>query len=260
KYGALEKASQDLGNSKVEANVEKRNSLLDTVQQLQLTNEVFRKQLMDTINYVQLRYLTQVLDAAEHITSQKQTRAMSNSFLSDMLSRGVKKTGPLQPKNTCTMATQTPPAASTSLQLRQQQLLQQQVLRQLNPSEGKLSKSFTFSSSLFNLTGNNDENGIKYKLRGGALSYDRSQVSCQPIPPVVVREPDSPDSVDILAVNRGDVSTLTFLYASPTTSQLHIVVPDDPSERRTISNAGGSQAGSVHHDVVGTTSTLSVDG
>ncbi|KAF9357317.1 hypothetical protein BGX26_003922 [Mortierella sp. AD094] len=356
KYGALEKAFQDLENSKVEANVEKMNSLLDTVQQLQLENEVFRKQLMDagiepdpmpaaqfhsqqllvgesldrtfleenelikekslvtnqkishlssdlnnvaiaisqTINYVQLRYLTQMLDAAEHVTSQKRTRAMSNSFLPDMLSRGVKKAGPLQPKNTCTMATQTPPTVLTSLQLQQQQqfqqqcmqqqqLFQQQVLQlQLQPSnsssifkplDGKLSKSFTFSASLFNLAGlngnsNNDENNmsmdIQYKLRGGALGDDRSQVSRQPIPPVVVQdlkgEPGSPDSADILAANRGVAPIPKFQYASPTTSRLRIVVPDDPLERRTINNASGSQAGSVHHGVVGAGSTLSIDG
>jgi len=48
--------------------------------------------IAQTINYVQLRYLTQMLDATEHVSTQKRTRAMSNTFLSDMLSRGVKKT------------------------------------------------------------------------------------------------------------------------------------------------------------------------
>lgn len=38
---------RDLESSKTEANVDKMNSLLDTVQQLQLANEVFRKQLQD---------------------------------------------------------------------------------------------------------------------------------------------------------------------------------------------------------------------
>jgi hypothetical protein len=47
KYGALEKAFKDLENGRVEANVEKMNSLLDSVQQLELANEVFRKQLTD---------------------------------------------------------------------------------------------------------------------------------------------------------------------------------------------------------------------
>ncbi|KAF9111087.1 hypothetical protein BGX27_005408 [Mortierella sp. AM989] len=318
KYGALEKAFKDLENYKAEANVEKMNSLLDTVQQLQLTNEVFRKQLMDagiepdplpaaefhsqhllvgenldrtfleedelikekslvtnqkishlsselnnvaiaisqTINYVQLRYLTQMLDAAEHVTSQKRTRAMSNSFLSDMLSRGVKKAGPLQPKNTCTMATQTPPIVLTTLQLQQQQQFQQQYMQlQLQPSNSSsiFSKSFTFSSSLFNLAGLNGNNDMQYKLKGEALGIDRSQIFRQPIPPVVVQElkgePASPDSADILAANRGDQPIPKFQYASPTTSQLHIVVPDDPLERRTISNASGSQVGSTKYGI-----------
>jgi len=47
KYGALEKSLRDLENSKTEANMEKMNSLLDTVQQLQMANETFREQLMD---------------------------------------------------------------------------------------------------------------------------------------------------------------------------------------------------------------------
>ena len=47
KYGLLEKAFKDLENNRIEANVEKMNSLLDTVQQLQIANETFRKQLMD---------------------------------------------------------------------------------------------------------------------------------------------------------------------------------------------------------------------
>ena len=38
---------RDLENSRTEANIDKMNSLLDTVQQLQLANEVFRKQLDD---------------------------------------------------------------------------------------------------------------------------------------------------------------------------------------------------------------------
>ncbi|KAF9172662.1 hypothetical protein BGX21_002458 [Mortierella sp. AD011] len=125
------------------------NSFLDTVQPIQFANENFRKQLMgagiesdpipatrfdsqqllnvaitfsQTVNYVQLRHLTQMLDVAEHVTSQEQIRAMSNSFLSDMLSPSVKKTSPLQPMNTCNMVTQTQPAVWTLLQLQQQQL------------------------------------------------------------------------------------------------------------------------------------------
>lgn len=43
----MEKTLRDLENSKTEANIEKMNTLLDTVQELQLANEVFRKQLLN---------------------------------------------------------------------------------------------------------------------------------------------------------------------------------------------------------------------
>ncbi|KAF8980559.1 hypothetical protein BGZ46_004001 [Entomortierella lignicola] len=323
KYGALEKAFKDLENSKEEANVEKMNSLLDTVQQLQLSNEVFRKQLMDagiepdpmpaaqfypqhllvdesldrtfleqdevikerslitnkkidhlstelnnvaiaisqTINYVQLRYLTQMLDVAEHVTTQKRTRAMSNNFLSDMLSRGVKKPGPLQPKNTCSMATQTPPTILTSLQLEeqlkfQQQCMQQQLIHHQQTGGSLFGKSSSGKGfGFFNLGGHHNddplEGDILYTLKGGAFGDDRSQLYRLPIPPVVVLglkgEPASPDSADILAANRGETPVPKFQYASPTTSQLRIIVPDDPLERKTTSNASDS----IHHGIEG---------
>lgn len=43
----MEKSLRDLENSKTEVNMEKMNSLLDTVQQLQIANETFRIQLRD---------------------------------------------------------------------------------------------------------------------------------------------------------------------------------------------------------------------
>ncbi|KAI8602298.1 hypothetical protein EDD21DRAFT_352899 [Dissophora ornata] len=301
KYGLLEKAFKDLENNRAEANVEKMNSLLDTVQQLQIANETFRKQLMDagiepdpepatqfhshqllvgenldrtfleqnevmkeqslitnqkishlsselnnvaiaisqTINYVQLRYLTQMLDAAEHVTSQKRSRVMSNSFLSDMLSRGVKKAGPLQPKNTITSATQTPPTLLSVLQLQQQQKFEQEFMQQhlaLKPLDTKLSKSsFSFSNSLLSLAGlshsdNGDgSKGMQYRLKG-QLMDDRSQFGRSGIAPGLMHElkgsPTSPDSADIRAASRCSTPATKFQYASPTTSQLRIIVPD----------------------------------
>ena len=47
RYGALEKAYKELEINKIEANVDKMNTLLDTVKELQIANEVFRKQLQD---------------------------------------------------------------------------------------------------------------------------------------------------------------------------------------------------------------------
>ncbi|KAF8942108.1 hypothetical protein BGZ47_006807 [Haplosporangium gracile] len=318
KYGELERMYRDLGNSKTEANIDKMNSLLDTVQQLQLANEVFREQLQDagiepdpmpatefhsrhllvgenldrtfleenelmkekslitnqkisylsteinnvaiaisqTINYVQLRYLTQMLDAAEHVSSQRRTRVMSNSFLSDMLSRGVKKTGSAA-KNTNSVSTQTPAMLMSSLQ--------QQGLNNGNatfrPHETSLSKSFNFTSFL-NLAGLND-NGqgsaeIIYKLKGG-VTDERSQLTRQGVPNLVVQglkgNPASPDSEDIAAANRANLPVPKFQYASPTSSQLQIFVPDvnNPgafghsrgASACNMSIASGSRSGSV---------------
>ncbi|KAH7027049.1 hypothetical protein BKA57DRAFT_497638 [Linnemannia elongata] len=319
KYGELERMYRDLESSRTEANVDKMNSLLDTVQQLQLANEVFRKQLQDagiepdpmpavqfhsrhllvgenldrtfleenevlkekslitnqkishlsteinnvaiaisqTINYVQLRYLTQMLDAAEHVSSQKRTRAMSNSFLTDMLSRGVKKTGPAA-KNTNSISTQTPAMLMCSLQ---QQGINNgsATFRSLETS---LTKSFSFTTSLLNLAGlNNNGQGpteIIYKLKGG-VTDDRSQLTRQGIPPLVIQDlkgnPASPDSEDILAANRANPPIPRFQYASPTSSQLRIFVPDSNNPGAfghsggasacNMSIASGSRAGSV---------------
>ncbi|KAF9335432.1 hypothetical protein BG006_000070 [Podila minutissima] len=311
KYGELEKMLHNQESIKTETNVEKMNSLLDTVQQLQMANEVFRKQLKDagiepdpkpaveyhwhhllmgenddrtvleeneliqeksiitnqkiahlsseinnvaiaisqTINYIQLRYLTQMLDAAEHVPTQKRTRAMSNSFLSDMLSRGVKKAGPLQAKNTTSIATQTPPSILTALQL-------QQAESSLRPLENKLNKSFSFTSSLLNLAGLNTQHNssstseLQYRLKGRALD-DRSQlIHCRPgIPPVIVQDlkgsPRSPEPIDLLANSR--VAPIPkFQYASPTTSQLRLFVPDGFGHM-TSSVSNGSQGGSMHN-------------
>ncbi|KAG0099828.1 hypothetical protein BGZ93_005759 [Podila epicladia] len=312
KYGELEKMLHNQESIKSETNVEKMNSLLDTVQQLQMANEVFRKQLKDagiepdpkpaveyhshhllvgedddrtvleeneliqeksiitnqkiahlsseinnaaiaisqTINYVQLRYLTQMLDAAEHVSTQKRTRAMSNSFLSDMLSRGVKKAGPLQAKNTTSIATQTPPSILTALQL------QQAESSTFRPLESKLNKSFSFTSSLLNLAGLNTQNNststseLQYRLKGRALD-DRSQlIHCRPgIPPVIVQDlkgsPRSPEPIDLLANSRV-VPIPKFQYASPTTSQLRIFVPDGFGHMAS-SVSSGSQSGSMHN-------------
>ncbi|KAF9902945.1 hypothetical protein EC991_004366 [Linnemannia zychae] len=308
KYGELERMYRDLENSRTEANVDKMNLLLDTVQQLQLANEVFRKQLHDagiepdpmpaaqfhsrhllvgenldrtfleenelmkekslitnqkishlsteinnvaiaisqTINYVQLRYLTQMLDAAEHVSSQRRTRAMSNSFLSDMLSRGVKKAGPTQAKNTNTISTQTPAMLMSALQ---QQQGMNNGSTSFRPLEATLSKSFSFTSSLLNLAGlNNNGQGpteIMYKLKGG-VTDDRSQLTRQGIPNLVIQDlkgsPASPDTADVAAANRANPPLPKFQYASPTTSQLRIFVPDSSNPG---AFAGGSRAGSV---------------
>ncbi|KAF9217570.1 hypothetical protein BGZ59_002991 [Podila verticillata] len=298
KYGELERMLHNQESIKTETNVDKMNSLLDTVEQLQMANEAFRKQLMDagiepdptpavtyhshhllmdenedrtvleenelikekslitnqkiahlsseinnaaiaisqTINYVQLRYLTQMLDAAEHVSTQKRTRVMSNSFLSDMLSRGVKKAGPLQAKNTTSIATQTP----TDLQVGSS-----------NPLENKQNKSFSFTSSLLNLAGlNSHPSEMQYRLKGGATD-DRSQlIHCRPgIPPVIVQElkgsPKSPEAIDLLAQSRVNTPLPKFQYASPTTSQLRIFVPDGFSHRTASSVSSGSQNGSI---------------
>ncbi|KAF9583992.1 hypothetical protein BGW38_007929 [Lunasporangiospora selenospora] len=341
KYSQLESAFRTLERSRAEVNVEKMNTLLDTVQQLQQSNEVFRKQLQDagiepdptpaadfhselllvgdrmdrtfleendmmrekslvtnqaiahlsseinnsaiaisqTINYVQLRYLTQLLDAAEHVSSQKRTRAMSNSFLSDMLSRGVKKAGPLQAKNTISMATQTPPTIVTGLQ---QNLQPQQLLMLLNPSEqrllleqavamglcdssgnvslpqgdAKLGKNFSFSSPFLNLAGLSNKSQssskeIQYRLKAGSMMAldDRSQwiQYRQGIPPMVVQNlrgsPTSPVSVDLVATSK--VRPIPkFQYASPTSSQMRIFVPDVP-QSKTGSIVSGSRTGSL---------------
>ncbi|KAG9067923.1 hypothetical protein KI688_011514 [Linnemannia hyalina] len=319
KYGELERMYRDLESSKTEANVDKMNSLLDTVQQLQLANEVFRKQLQDagiepdpmpaaefhsqhllvgenldrtfleenevmkekslvtnqkishlsteinnvaiaisqTVNYVQLRYLTQMLDAAEHVSSQSRTRAMSNSFLSDMLSRGVKKTGPAA-KNTNSISTQTPAMLMSSLQ-QQGNNNGSATFRSL---ETTLSKSFSFTNSILNLAGlNNNGQGhteIIYKLKGG-VTDDRSQLTRQGIPPLVIQDlkgnPASPDSEDVMAANRANPPIPRFQYASPTTSQLRIFVPDSNnpgafghSSGASVCNmsiASGSRSGSV---------------
>ncbi|KAF9550907.1 hypothetical protein EC957_011454 [Mortierella hygrophila] len=305
KYGELERMYTDLESSRTEANVDKMNSLLDTVQQLQLANEVFRKQLQDagiepdpmpaaqfhsqhllvgenldrtfleenevmkekslitnqkishlsteinnvaiaisqTINYVQLRYLTQMLDAAEHVSSQRRTRAMSNSFLSDMLSRGVKKTGPAA-KNTNSISTQTPAMLMSSLQ-QQGNNNGSATFRSLDTT---LSKSFSFTTSILNLTGlNNNGQGpteVIYKLRGG-VTDDRSQLTRQGIPPLVIQDlkgkPASPDSEDVMVANRANPPVPRFQYASPTTSQLRIFVPDS-NNPGTFGHSSGASA------------------
>ncbi|CAO3568437.1 unnamed protein product [Mortierella alpina] len=338
KFAEMEKTLRDLENSKTEANLEKMNTLLDTVQELQLANEVFRKQLTDagiepdptpatqyhshhllvgenldrtfleenellkqkslvtnqkiadlsteitrasiaisqTINYVQLRYLTQMLDAAEHVSTQRRSRVMSNSFLSDMLARGVKKPGPLQPKNTSSTSTQTPQTVLTALQLQQQQQFQQQFMHQQlaalgNGSSTKLNKTLSFTSSLLQLAGLShslDKNGppieLQYRLKGEAMD-DRSQLIHKRtgIPPVIIQDlkgsPTSPDSVDRLAASRTPTPLPKFQYASPTSSQLHIFVPDAalPFGFMTSSSAasGSSRAGSMHRGM-GSTGAL----
>ncbi|KAF9105018.1 hypothetical protein BGX29_000830 [Mortierella sp. GBA35] len=337
KYGELERMYRGLENSRTEANADKMNLLLDTVQQLQLANEVFRKQLQDagldpdpmpaaefpsrhllvgenldrtfleenelmkekllitnqkiahlsseidnvaiaisqTVNYAQLRYLTQMLDAAEHVSSQRRTRAMSNSFLSDKLSRGVKKTGPAHAKNTNTIATQT--SAMVLSEMQQQGLNGSSTFR---PLESTLSKSFSFTSSLLNLAGLNS-NGqgsaeVMYKLKGG-VTDDRSQLSRQGIHPQVVQDlkgsPASPDSVDIAAANRVNPPLPKFQYTYPTSSQLQIFVPDTNNlsafgQSPNVSNmsiASGSRANSVlkglehhHHQFRRSTSDISL--
>ncbi|KAF9177586.1 hypothetical protein BGZ51_008555 [Haplosporangium sp. Z 767] len=328
KYGELERTLRELESSRTEANIEKMNSLLDSVQQLQITNEAFRKQLNDagiepdpmpaaefhpnyllvgenldrtfleedesmkerslirnqkiahlsteitnsaiaisqTINYVQLRFLTQMLDAAEHVPSQKRTRVMSNSFLSDMLSRGVKKAGPLQPRNTSTIATQTPSSTPTGQQL--QQFMSQQHLTDVNgssafrPLDSKLNKNFSFTSSLLNLTGlghgNTNSAELQYRLRGEAIDYrsqwiqNRSGVS-----PIIVQnlkgDPTSPDSAGSLATSRTNTPLPKFQYASPTTSELRIVVSDTaiPNSFMTGSDVGSASGARSAHSGVG---------
>ncbi|KAF9128585.1 hypothetical protein BGW39_004940 [Mortierella sp. 14UC] len=149
--------------------------------------------ISQTINYIQLRYLTQMLDAAEHVSSQRRTRAMSNSFLSDMLSRGVKKTGPQR---------QGMNNGSTTFR----------------PLEATLSKSISLTSSLLNLAGLNNNNGqgpteIMYKLKG-EVTDDRSQLTRQGIPSLVIQDlkgnPASPDSADVVAANRANPPLLKF--------------------------------------------------
>ncbi|KAF9957346.1 hypothetical protein BGZ72_001889 [Mortierella alpina] len=336
KFGEMEKTLRDLENSKTEANLEKMNTLLDTVQELQLANEVFRRQLLkagiepdpmpatqfhshhllvgenldrtfleenellkqkslitnqkiadlsteitkasiaisQTVNYVQLRYLTQMLDAAEHVSTQKRSRIMSNSFLSDMLARGVKKPGPLQPKNTSSIATQTPQTVLTALQLQQQQQFQQQFMHQQlaalgNGSSSKLNKNLSFTSSLLHLAGlshslDNGSTELQYRLKGGAMD-DRSQLIHKRtgIPPVIIQNlkgsPTSPESIDRLGPSRTPTPLPKFQYASPTSSQLHIFVPDAalPYGFMTASSAasGSSRAGSMHRGI-GSTGTL----
>ncbi|KAG0261725.1 hypothetical protein BG011_000752 [Mortierella polycephala] len=327
KYGELERTLRELESSKTEANIEKMNSLLDTVQQLQITNEAFRKQLNDagiepnpmpaaefhpnyllvgesldrtfleegesmkerslvrnqkiahlsteisnsaiaisqTINYVQLRFLTQMLDAAEHVSSQKRTRVMSNSFLSDMLSRGVKKAGPLQPRNTSTTATQTPSSILTAQQLQQQ--FMQQHLNDINggsafrPLDSKLNKSFSFTSSLLNLTGlshgNTHSAELQYRLRGEAVDYRSQWIQNRSgISPMIIQtlkgDPTSPNSTDPLAVSRTNTPLPKFQYASPTTSELRIMISDTaiPNSFMTGFSVGSaSGVGSVHNGV-----------
>lgn len=47
RYSTLENSYKELEMNKTEANVEKLNTLLDTVKELQIANEIFRKQLQD---------------------------------------------------------------------------------------------------------------------------------------------------------------------------------------------------------------------
>ncbi|KAG0348554.1 hypothetical protein BGZ54_004590, partial [Gamsiella multidivaricata] len=312
KYGALEKTLKDLENSRTEANVGKMNSLLDTVKQLQVANEAFRKQLqgagiepdptpaahfhseellvgenMDrtyleenerlkeqslnaaiaisqTINYVQLRYLTQMLDAAEHVSSQKRTRAMSNSFLSDMLSRGVKKSSNSsvsQTKTTSAVATQTPPTTFPTQQLRQQHPLATTTTTTgfHNPSS-QLHKNSSLSSSLFSLAGLHGSSGadksIQYRLRGSIVD-DRSRSKYrQGIAPDVFHDlrgsPTAPSSTDLLAAGLAAAPTPLpkFQYASPTSSQLRMVISDGAS-CKSMSVASGSRASSIHRGAGG---------
>ncbi|KAI1321203.1 hypothetical protein EDD11_007769 [Mortierella claussenii] len=350
KYGTLEKTLRDVENSKVEANIEKMNSLLNMIQQLQVANEVFRKQLKDagiepdpmpaaqfhshcllvgenldrtfleenelmkerslamnqkithlstemnnaaiaisqTINYVQLRYLTQMLDAAEHVTSQKRARAMSNTFLSDMLSRGVKKAGPLQPKNTCTIATQTPSAILTAMQMQQQHEFQQQFMRQqlnngmapwgaerIRRLESKRSRSFMSLAGIIGshgANGENDEGGsngtkeIQYKLKGGAMEDSRSQLTRQAISSLVIEDlkgsPVTPDTADLLMATKSATPTPKFQYASPTSSQLRIFVPDvnyPDGYSRTPSAGSRSRASSLHRRSVSDISVAGIE-
>lgn len=184
-----------------------------------------------------------MLDAAEHVSTQKRTRVMSNSFLSDMLSRGVKKAGPLQAKNTTSIATQTPPMDLAALQAGSSTF---------HPLDTKLNKSFSFTSSLLNLAGlNNTTNAseIQYRLKGGALD-DRSQlIHCRSgVAPVIVQElkgsPKSPKATDLLDTSRVNAPLPKFQYASPTTSQLRIFVP---GPRTASSVSSGSQNGSIRN-------------
>ncbi|KAG0341435.1 hypothetical protein BG000_009136 [Podila horticola] len=319
KYGELQKTLHTQESIKSETNIEKMNSLLDTVEQLQMANEAFRKQLKDagiepdptpaveyhshhllvgenedltvleeneliqekslitnqkiahlsseinnvaiaisqTINYVQLRYLTQMLDAAEHVSTQKRTRVMSNSFLSDMLSRGVKKAGPLQAKNTTSIATQTPPSDLT---------IQQAGSSNFRPLETNLSKSFSFTSSLLNLAGLNAQHNStnasepQYRLRGRAMD-DRSQlIQCRTgIPSMIVQDlkgsPRSPEPIDLQATSRV-VPIPKFQYASPTTSQLRIFVPDGFGHPTSSVSSMSSRSGSMHNGCPGSAGSL----
>ncbi|KAK3827739.1 MAG: hypothetical protein J3Q66DRAFT_408817 [Benniella sp.] len=185
--------------------------------------------ISQTINYVQLRYLTQMLDAAEHVTSQKRSRAMSNNFLSDMLSRGVKKVGPSSSKNTCTISTQTPPAMLTAIQLQQQQQFQQQFIQQhlLAAANG----SFAFRAQEAKLA------------KSGYAIDDRSQLGRQGIPPDVHKDlkgsPTSPDSNDLQAASRSPTPLPKF---------------------QTPSVSSGSQDSSAHRGTTGDSSLLIMNG
>lgn len=211
-----------------------------------------------------------MLDAAEHVSTQKRTRAMSNTFLSDMLSRGVKKTPgstTFPPaKLTNTIATQTQVSTLSGLQQQQEVFLQQNFggtagSSTFRPLETKLNKSFSFSSSLLNLAGLNlggghDEVDMMYRLKGGVID-DRSWLLGRTgIPPVIVQDlkdgsgsPRSPVPLGQVTANMKAAPQPKFQYASPTTSQLRIFVPDAsgyPFGQMTASSV--TSGGSINSD------------
>ncbi|KAG0269889.1 hypothetical protein DFQ27_001733 [Actinomortierella ambigua] len=357
KYNELESRYEEQQTIRAEAQIEKMNDLLDTVQELQLANECFRRQLkaadiepdatpaadfhsqyliadddddiersileenkrigerskmsnkyisaMSTeitnscvaisqaVNCMQLRFLTQALHAAEHVTTQTRSKAMSNSFLSDMLSRGVKKhstalTGPYphysntmdhstrmhhphhlqHASRTVAASTQTPPSITTPLRT----LEEQQQFQLCQRGAGSLGGSSRFTQSLLNLVGlqhycsmsghphasllhqpclcsassqlyATEKEQLLYQLqyRGRSMSMvdrgrldDRSQsiVRRSGVPTTIVQDlkggPSSPVNTQLedAISNKHLVPVPKFQYASPTTSQLRIVVPD----------------------------------
>ncbi|KAG0239730.1 hypothetical protein BGW41_007530 [Actinomortierella wolfii] len=254
-YNELERRFEEQQNIKAEAQTEKMNELLDTVQELQLANECFRRQLKEadiepnptpaaefhsqfffdddlersiieqnqlvndrslasnkhiavlsteitnscvaisqTINHMQLQFLKQTLHSVEHVAVQKRTRAMSNSFLSDMLGRDD--------------------------QLHQFRLKGRTLTGWMMDDR---SQSITHRSGV--------NQNIVQDLKGGPAS------------------PVNAEAEDAIS-NKHLVPAPRFQYASPTTSQLRIIVPD-------VSALGHSSTSSSTTTTTTTTSSIS---
>ncbi|KAG0237333.1 hypothetical protein BGW42_001253 [Actinomortierella wolfii] len=359
-YNELERRFEEQQNIKAEAQTEKMNELLDTVQELQLANECFRRQLKEadiepnptpaaefhsqfffdddlersiieqnqlvndrslasnkhiavlsteitnscvaisqTINHMQLQFLKQTLHSVEHVAVQKRTRAMSNSFLSDMLGRGVKKHGANISSHhhhhhihssdhhshhqgrTVTASTQTPPSIMTSFRSAEEQqqfqqfLMYQQQVRgggSSGPGGSSLGGS-RFTQSLLSLVGlqhhhnhhiasDKDDQLHQFRLKGrtltGWMMDDRSQSIThrsgvnQNIVQDLKGGPASPvnaEAEDAIS-NKHLVPAPRFQYASPTTSQLRIIVPDVPAlgHSSTTSSTTSSISRGVHQN------------